>query len=84
MNFREPRVLIMRRSRIRLTIGTMMVGIAVSGILSWLITGLVRYGAGLFRFSPLYLVVTFPFLFSFSITFVVTLLQLRRDRRRRE
>jgi hypothetical protein len=84
MNFLEPRVLVMRRSRIRFTIGTMMIGIAVLGILSWLISGLVRYGAGLFRFSPLYLVVALPFLFSLFITFVVTLLQSHLDRRRRE
>jgi hypothetical protein len=62
----------------------MMIGIAVLGILSWLITGLVTYGAGLFRFSPLYLVVALPFLFSLFITFVVTLLQSHLDRRRRE
>ena len=43
----------MQRSFARFTIGTMMGLIAVSGILSWLITGLVRYGTGLFGYPPL-------------------------------
>jgi hypothetical protein len=84
MNLLEPRVLVMRRSRIQFSIGSMMAGVAGLGVLTWLMIGLVRYGAGLFTFSPLYLVVTLPFLFSLSITFVVTLLQSHLDRRRRE
>jgi hypothetical protein len=59
----------MQRSFARFTIGTMMGLIAVLGILSWLITGLVRYGTGLFGYPPLCLVVTFPFLFTLSITY---------------
>jgi hypothetical protein len=43
----------MQRSFARFTIGTMMGLIAVLGILSWLITGLVRYGTGLFGYPPL-------------------------------
>ena len=74
----------MPQSQIRFSIGSMMVAIAVLGILSWLITGLVRYGTRLFGYPPLYLVVTFPFLFTLFITLVVTLVQSCRERPRKE
>jgi hypothetical protein len=52
MNLLEPRVLSMRRSRIQFSIGSTMAGVAGLGVLTWLMIGVVRYGAGLFTFSP--------------------------------
>lgn len=73
----------MQRPRLRFTIASMMIGTAVVGIILWIIAGLVRDGTAWFRHPPLYLVVTFPFLFTLAVTFAVTFVELRRERRRR-
>jgi cytochrome c biogenesis protein CcdA len=61
-----------------------MFGTALLGILSWIIAGLVRDGTSWVRYPPLYLVVTFPFLFATSLTLAVSFFQGRFERRRQE
>lgn len=68
----------MRVLPIRFTIGSMMVGVAILAILSWLVNGLGQHGRRFFWPPPLYLVVALPFLLSIATTFVVTLLQIRQ------
>jgi hypothetical protein len=74
----------MQRSRFRFTMASMMVGTAVLGVVSWIIAGLAQHGMKWFRYPPLYLVVTFPFLFSSAVTVAVALFQGRVERRRQE
>ena len=74
----------MQRSRFRFTMASMMVATAVLGVLSWIIAGLAQHGMKWFRYPPLYLVVTFPFLFSSAVTFAVAWFKGRVERRRQE
>ena len=71
----------MQRFRLRFTIGSMMIAMAILGLLVWVVTGLMLNGAGWFSHPPLYLLIAYPFLFAACITFVVTLVQFRSERR---
>jgi hypothetical protein len=71
----------MRLARVRFTIGSMMVATSIVGLFSWIITGLNRDGTAWFRNPPLYLVLAYPFLFAAGVTFAVTLVQFRSERR---
>jgi hypothetical protein len=48
----------MRRPRLRFTIGSLMIGTAVLGVLFWVVFGLLRYGREWFRNFPVTLVFT--------------------------
>ena len=61
-----------------------MFGTAFLGILSWIIASLVKDGTSWVRYPPLYLVVTFPFLFTTSLTLAVSFFQGRFELRRQE
>jgi cytochrome c biogenesis protein CcdA len=63
---------------------SMMAVIALLGVLSWIIAGLIQHGMKWFRYPPLYLVVTFPILFSSAVTFAVAFFQGRVERGRHE
>lgn len=71
----------MQRPRVRLTIGSMMVGMAIVGMLSWIITGLMQEGIAWISHPPLYLVFAAPFLFAASLTVAVTFVQFCCERR---
>ena len=68
----------MRVLHIRFTIGSMMGGVAILAILSWLVNGFGQHGRRFFWPPPLYLVVAFLSLLSIATTFVVTFLQIRQ------
>jgi hypothetical protein len=63
----------------RFTIRSLLFGIALLGILSWIISGLEREGTTWFSQPPLYLVLLSPFLVAAFLTFAVTLIQFRDE-----
>ena len=56
-----------------------MGGIVILGILSWIVTGLMKDGTAWLRHHTVFFLVTFPFLFSMAAILVVTLVQFRLD-----
>jgi hypothetical protein len=56
-----------------------MLGMALLGILSWIVSGLIRDGTAWFAHPPLYFVIVTPFLFAAAITFLVTYVQFQRE-----
>ena len=74
----------MQPSGFRFTLASMMVGTAILGILSWMITGLMHDGLPWFVRHAFIVLVVFPLLFSASMTLIVTVVQRHLDGRDRK
>jgi cytochrome bd-type quinol oxidase subunit 2 len=70
----------MRLPFARFTIRSLLFGIALLGILSWVISGLEREGTAWFSQPPLFLVLLSPFLVAAFLTLAVPLIQSRDER----
>lgn len=73
----------MKRSGLRFTMASMMIGTAIIAIFSWAITGFVKDGLPWFLQRAMIMLVVFPLLFSATATFLVALVQWHRDGRPR-
>jgi multisubunit Na+/H+ antiporter MnhE subunit len=70
----------MRRCLPRFTIRSLMHGMAVVAIVSWVAGGLIRHGAAWFTQPPFYMLALYPLLFAALMTLAVTVIQIRLER----